>query len=78
MLKTAKSNANKKSSDLNKKLLEVQAELQLCNQRLQTSKLTVQVNFVFHIPYKECFSALCRASVTRGCCCVWSSWMLIG
>ena len=27
---------------------------------------------------KEYFSALCRASVTCGFCCVWSGWMLIG
>ena len=27
---------------------------------------------------KECDSALCCASVTRGFCCIWSSWMLIG
>ena len=27
---------------------------------------------------KECFSALCRTSVTHGFCCVWSGWMLIG
>ena len=27
---------------------------------------------------KECFSALCRTSVTFGFCCVWSGWMLIG
>ena len=27
---------------------------------------------------KECFSTLCRASVTHGFCCVWSGWMLIG
>ena len=27
---------------------------------------------------KECFSALCCASVAHGFCCVWSGWMLIG
>ena len=27
---------------------------------------------------KECFSALCPASVTHGFCCVWNGWMLIG
>ena len=31
-----------------------------------------------HNDNKECFSALCYASVTCGFCCVWSSWMLIG
>ena len=46
VLKTAKNNANKKCSDLTKKLAEVQAELQLCSQRLQTSKLTTQVDWL--------------------------------